>query len=791
MNVRIGQPIARKEDGRLITGRGRFSSDLVLPDLAHAAIVRSPHAHARVSAIGTEAARAMPGVLGVFTAIDLSADGVGPIPHVGATLPGPPDIQLTIRDEGRPFATPHVPLASGMVRFVGEPVAVVIAETAALARDAAESVLVDYEPLPSLTDSLAACLPDSPRIWPDGKSNIVLEGETGDAAATELAFAQAAHVVSFKTWVQRVTPVPMEPRAAIGVYDKATGRHVLHAGSGNVVRQRRELALCLGVPEDAVRVISGDVGGNFGTRNAFYPEFALVVWAAKRLGRPVKWTCERSEALTTDYQARDLHVEAELALDRKGKFLALRATNTSNAGAYAVMLTPLVKGAGLMTSLYSVPVAHVRARSVITNTPPTNSYRSSGRPEAIFVMERLIDLAAREHGFDRVKLRRLNLVAEAQMPYSNPLGLTYDNGAYELSMDKALALGDWSGFSARRKEARRRGRLRGIAVANYVEIASGMPRERAEVTVKANGRVEIVIGTLSSGQGHETSFAQLITEWLGVPFDCVDLVTGDTDRVVAGGGSHAGRSMRLASIVIGKASQEIITKGRAIAASLLGVEVEAIAFRDGRFTSVSDANGLSLADVATALECNAGPIPHNLRGPLSATCDETVADGSYPYGSQVCEVEIDPDTGHLTIVRYVAIDDVGRAVNPLIVEGQTHGGIVQGVGQALLEQCVFEPDSGQNLTGSFMDYAMPRAGMMPSFITEIMEVPASSNPHGIRAGSEGGTTPALAVIINAIVDALAEYGVTHVEMPATPNRIWQTIQDARRKNGSANDKGTA
>lgn len=787
MNARIGQSIIRKEDGRLVTGHGCFSGDFALPDQVHAAVVRSPHAHAAILSIDVQAAREMPGVLGVYTDADMAADGVGPIPHVGATLPGPPDIQLAIGEEGMPFPTPHRPLASTKVRFVGEPVVAVVAETAAMARDAADLVQVQYEPLPPMTNSLVAALPESPRIWPEGRSNVIVEGETGDAAATQEVFAKAAHVVSLTTWVQRVTGVPMEPRAAVGVYDPTTGRHTLHAGSGNVVRQRRELAVCLGVPEDAVRVVSGDVGGNFGTRNAFYPEFALVVWAARKLCRPVKWVCERSESLTTDYQARDLAVEADLALDDSGRFLALRARNTSNAGAYAVMITPLVKGAGLMTSVYRVPTAHVRARSVITNTPPTNSYRSSGRPEAIFVMERLIDIAAQEFDFDRVALRRQNLVPQSAMPYRNPLGMTYDNGAYEEAMDRALRLGDWSGFPERRKEARARGRLRGIAVANYVEIASGIPRERAEVTVKPNGRVEVVIGTLSSGQGHETSFAQLVTEWLGVPFECVDLVTGDTDRVLAGGGSHAGRSMRLASIVIGKAAQDIIAKGRAIAASLLGVELSAVAFHEGRFTIVGDANALSLQAIAAALENNPEPIPHNLRGTLSAVCDELVAEGSYPYGSQVCEVEIDPETGHLKIVNYAAIDDVGRAVNPMIVEGQTHGGILQGVGQALLEQCVFDPESGQNITGSFMDYAMPRAGLVPSFNTEIMEVPSPSNPLGIRAGSEGGTTPALAVVINAIVDALSEYGVTHIEMPATSNRIWQTIQDARRNNGMPAD----
>jgi carbon-monoxide dehydrogenase large subunit len=570
----------------------------------------------------------------------------------------------------------------------------------------------------------------------------------------------------------------MEPRAAVASHDRASGRTTLHAGSGNVVRQRRELAGCLGVPEDQVRVVAADVGGNFGTRNAFYPEFALIAWASRRLARPVKWTCERHEALLSDYQGRDLAVEAELALDQRGNFLALRSTNTNNLGAHTVIFAPLVKGVELMTSVYRVEAAHVRARSACSNVPPTNSYRSSGRPEAMFVIERLIDLAARDHGFDRMALRRRNLIPARAMPYTNPLGLAYDSGDYVKAMDEALALADWPSFASRRKEARRRGRCRGFGIANYIEIASGAPRERTEITVLPEGQVDVVIGTLASGQGHETSFAQLVTEWLGVPVERVRLITGDTDRVQVGGGSHAGRSMRLASIVIGNATDEIVAKGSQIAAHLLGAASEDVQFAEGRFSAKG--RSVTLFEVAAAAQRGDG-VPGNLRGPLTAVCDETVKVGAFPYGSHACEVEVDPETGAVEIVSYAAVDDVGRAVNPLILHGQTHGGATQGIGQALFERCHYEPDTGELLTASFMDYAMPRATDVPFFRAAISEHPSPTNKLGIRAGGEGGTTPALAVVINAIVDALKDFGVRHIEMPATPERVWRAIQDTRKE----------
>jgi aerobic carbon-monoxide dehydrogenase large subunit len=778
VNAAIGHALRRKEDLRLITGAGRFSDDVNMPGQAYAYMVRSPHAHARLRAIETARAWALPGVLAVLTGKDAASDGLRPIPHSTA-LSSPPDIALKNRDGSPLPMTPHAPLPADRVRFVGEAVAMVVAETVRAAMDAAECVKVDYGVLPCVTSASAAAEPGAPALH-DGYANVCIDADAGDFAATEQAFARAAHVVRLATRVQRVTGVPMEPRAAVACYDGASGRYWLHAGSGGIVRQKGELAGILGVPPAAVRVTANDIGGNFGTRNAFFPEFALIAWSSKRIGRPVKWTCERHEAFLSDYQGRDLTVEAELALDANGRFLALRGSNLSNVGAHSVSYVPLIKGVGLMTSVYQVPVAHIRARAVLSNTAPTNPYRSAGRPEAMFVIERLISIAARRCGLDEVTLRRRNLVPSSAMPYANPLGLTYDSGAYEQAMDQALALSDWNGFPQRRKDSARRERLRGIGIANYVEATSGMPRERAEILVRPDGGVDVVIGTLSSGQGHETSFSQLITEWLGIGPEHVRIITNDTDIVTVGGGSHSARSMRFAGIVIGKAADAIIAKGKRIAAHLLEAGEHDIAFADGAFTITGTDRRIALIEIAGAAQSRAD-LPDDLHGALKAECDETVRVCAFPFGCHVCEVEIDADTGAAEIVKYVAVDDVGRAVNPLIVHGQTHGGIAQGVGQALFEQCIYEGASGQLLSASFMDYAMPRADMLPSFVTAISEVPSATNRLGIRGGGEGGTTPALAVVVNAVVNALADYGVEHLEMPVTPERIWRAIEAGKRR----------
>jgi carbon-monoxide dehydrogenase large subunit len=771
----IGQRVRRKEDLRLVTGRGCFTDDVDLPGQVYAVMVRSPHAHARLRRLDTAPAMAVPGALAVLSGGDLLADGLRPIPHK-VWQQHPADLILRDRNGFKTFTAPHYALPADKVRFVGEPVAVVIAETVAAARDAAECVAIDYDVLPAVTDTLEAAHPNAPRLYDEASSNVVVDGELGDFAATEAAFARADHVVKFETWVQRVTGVPMEPRAALCAFESGSGRYTLYAGTGGLWRLKDDLATILGVPAEQVRVIMRDVGGNFGTRGMIYAEFALVAWAARRVGRPVKWTAERHEGFLSDYQARDLAVTAELALDRDGNFLAMRGSNVSNAGAHTTNYSALQKGIEIMTTVYRVPAAYFRGRAVVSNTAPTRPYRSAGRPEVMFVMERLIDLACREHGFDRVDIRRRNLVKPDEFPYRNAFGLTYDSGAYRHTMEQVLKISDWSRFPSRRAEALAHGKYRGIAVANYIDTATGVPRERTEMTVRPDGIIDVVIGVNSQGQGHETSLAQLVNEWYGVPIDNVRLITHDSDIVKFGGGAHSGRGMRLASLVMWKATQEIIARGKRVAALLLQTQPGAIDFEHGRFVVAGGRQGIGLFEAAAAM-LERADLPEDLRGPLAAVCDEVVPEASFPFGSHVCEVEIDAEVGTLQIVRYCTVDDVGRAVNPMIIDGQTHGGIVQGVGQALFEQCFYDARTGQLLSGSFMDYAMPRADAFPFFDTAISEVPTPGHPLGIRPAGEGGTTPALAVMVNAIVDALHDVGVRHVEMPATPERIWRAMRN--------------
>ena len=772
----IGQPVRRKEDLRLLRGRGSYGDDLMLPNLAHAVLVRSPHAHARIVSIDKTHAVSAPGVLAVLTSADYIADGLKPIPHGPCAFP-PPDVPVRLCMP--PVETPHYPMPVDKVRFVGEAVACVVADSIAGAKDAAELIAIEWEPLPAVTDSAAAMQPDAPVLWHQAPGNRCVELEAGDKVATDAAFQRADHIVRLSTHVQRVTGVPMETRTATGTYDATSGLYTLYAGTGlGVVAQRQQLADILGVTPEQVRCACQDMGGNFGTRNSFFAEYALLPWAAQKVGRPVKWTCERHEAFLTDYQGRDLRAEAELALDRHGNFLAVRSVNTSNIGAHTVSFVPLRKGMGLLSGVYRIPAAHIIGRGVLTNTVPTTPYRSAGRPEAIFIIERLIDLAARQCGFDPVELRRRNMIPPDAQPYANPVGLTYDSGHYRDAMEQVLALADYARSAARKAEALQRGKRRGIGVANYIEITSGNPRERAEIAFLPGDRVELVMGTMSTGQGHETSFAQVVAELLGVPFDRIDFVAHDTDRVMGGGGSHSGRSMKMAGIVVPKAADEIIEKGRRIAAHLLEAGEADIEFDRGTFCVAGTDRSVGIFEVARAAVVRKD-LPQDLQGQLGAVADETIRVPSFPYGTQVCEVEVDPETGVVDLVRFAAIDDVGRAVNPLIVEGQTHGGIAQGVGQALWEHASYDAGSGQMLAATFMDYAMPRADLLPAFATLLSEVPAPTNPLGVRSGGEGGTTPALAVAINAIADALAALGVAHVEMPATPERVWRAIEAAK------------
>jgi carbon-monoxide dehydrogenase large subunit len=777
----IGAALPRAEDARLLTGRGAYAADWVSPPGAgapcYAAFVRSPHAHAAIRAIDTAAARAMPGVRAVLTGADAAADGLGPIPH-NTDYASPPDAKLRLPPGFAVFTTPHLALPVDAARFVGEPVAMVIADTAAAAEDAAERIDVHWDVRPAVVDARAAMAEGAPLVWDACAGNLALTCEVGDAAATERAFAAAAHVVRFEGRAQRVTGTPLEPRSVTGEYDAAAGRYTLRTTTGaGVVRTRERLAAILGVPLERCRCVFGDMGGNFGTRNAFYPEYALLPWAARRVGRPVRWTASRLECFMTDYQARDLASSAELALDADGNFLGLRGTNVLNLGAHTVYFWPLRKGLSMMQSVYRIPAVHFHGHAVLTHTAPTAVYRSAGRPEAVYVIERLIDLAAARLGLDRVALRRRNLIAPDALPFTNGVGVTYDSGDYAEAMDRALAAADWTGFAARHARSAAEGLCRGIAVANYIEVTSGFPKERAELAVRGDGTVELVVGTMSSGQGHETTFCQLLADWLQVPFDRIRFVANDSDRVSVGGGSHSGRSMRLVSIVLRRAVDALLAKALPRAAALLQAPESEVRWADGVFTA-----GAASVDLATLAAAAAAPTATASAGPLEAAAEIFDQTGGFPYGAHVCEVEVDPETGRVALVGWVGVDDVGLAVNPLVLHGQAHGSVTQGIGQALTEAVTYDPQTAQLLSASFMDYALPRADTLPSFTTQLMEVPASSHPLGIRPGGEGGTTPALGLVVNAIVDALSDYGVTDVAMPATPQRVWEVIREATARN---------
>jgi carbon-monoxide dehydrogenase large subunit len=772
----IGKPMPRKEDARLITGKGRFTDDFNLDGQTYAVMVRSPYPHARIVAIDAAAAKAMPGVLGVFTGADCAADKLAPIPHD----PVPKtkfDMKLTGPGGSAVFSGPNALLPADKVRHVGEAVAMVVAETKAQAMDAAEAVEVTYEELPFVLHSEDAMRPGAPVLWDEVPNNVTVETVFGNVEATDQAFARAAHVVAKNFHIGRVTGVPLEPRAALGQYDAATGRYTLYAGSGGAVRQKNELIQVLGIAPENLRVLSPDVGGNFGTRNRTFVEFGLVLWASKKIGRPVKFTATRSEAFLSDYQGRDLVTKVELALDDKHRFIAMRATNISNVGARCVSLSPLSKGSGLIPGSYAIPATTLRAVAVFTNTMPTNAYRSSGRPEVTFAIERLVDTAAAQLGVDRIQLRRKNLVPPKAMPYRNSVGMLYDSGRYQENMDWAMDIADWKGFTARRREAKRRGKLLGRGLANYVESSIGAPREQARIKVQPEGRVDVVIGTQPSGQGHETSFAQVISDLLHVPAESVRIIVGDTDVVKVGGGSHSGRSMRHAATVFSKAAVDLIAKGKEIAAIVMGAAAESVSFSDGRFVS-RDTN-LTFDFLELAAEAARHKLPDALKDGIAVVTDNEMHEPVFPNGTAICEVEVDPDTGEIAITRYASVDDVGRCINPLIVHGQTHGAIAQGVGQAMWEQIYLDPDSGQPLTGSLMDYGMPRADILPPFRTEIAEVLSPTNPLGIKAGGEGGTTAAPAVMVSAILDALGALGVRDITMPATSYAVWTAIQKAK------------
>jgi aerobic carbon-monoxide dehydrogenase large subunit len=774
----IGQPLRRKEDGRLLIGKGRFSDDFSLPGQTYAALVRSTHPHAKFT-VRRDTADAVPGVLGVFTGSEALDDGIEPLPH--APVPSTKyDMKLTAPDGTKDvFIGPHRLLPPDRARFVGEALVMVVGETMAAALDGAEAVEIDYEDLPFVTETDRAAH-DSAAVWDEVPDNVLVDTQFGDIAATDAAFAAADHVVSAEFKIARVTAVAMEPRACLADYDAATDHYTLWAGSGGAVRQKAELAATVAIPERKLRILSMDVGGNFGSRNRPYVEFGLVLWAARKLQRPVKFTATRTESFISDYQGRDLVSRVSLALRADGKFLAMRADNISNVGAYCTSLSPLGKGSGLITGTYDIPSAHLRARAVFTNTMCTQAYRSSGRPEVNFALERLVDLAALKLGIDRVELRRRNLVPPMRMPYTNAVGAQYDSGTYESNMDLARKIADWDGFAARRAEAAKRGKLLGLGLANYVESSIGSPKERAEIIVDKNGRTRVVVGTQPSGQGHETSFSQVIADQIGVPVESVDIVYGDTDIVSVGGGSHSGRSMRHAATVFKLATDKLIERGKRLAALVFGDAADDVVFADGVFRVGTRNEVLSMTDLAGAIDKIA--LPDDLKDGLAVAYTNEMHEPVFPNGCAICEVEVDPETGEVQFTRYATVDDVGRCINPLIVHGQTHGGIAQGLGQAMWELSYVDPQTGQPLAGSLMDYGMPRADNTPRFVTEIAEILSPTNPLGIKAGGEGGTTPALSVTVSAIVDALSVYGIKHVTMPATPFSVWSAIEAAKANN---------
>jgi len=736
-------------------------------------MVTSVHAHADIRGIDMAAAKAAPGVLDVLTGADWLADGLGPIPH-NLGFSSPPDIALQNRDGTDRFAAPHFPLPADRARHVGQPIAMVVAETFSQARFAAELVEVDYVPLDPVIDTDIAADPTAEVVWPDHGSNIAIDADVNQPAETAAILDDAAHVIRLKTQLSRVAGVPMEPRSAVGHIDD-TGRYILQTTAGSIYRFKSELAGLFGVEEDLVRVVIRDAGGSYGPRNALYVEHPLLLWAARRLARPVKWTADRTETMLTDYQARDLVIEAALGFDADGRLLALHTQNTSNIGAFSASWIPLVKGIMIMTGLYRIPDVSARAVAVQSTTPPTYPYRSAGRPEVMYALERMMDMAAEATELDRIEIRRRNVITPADFPYDNGFGLTHESGDYPQALEAAVDLSDWDGFPARREDAAKRGLLRGIGIANYADLSTGYPREWTQIDVRPEGDILVQIGTMATGQGHQTTFSQLVAEVLEVPFDAIDVGYGDTDKIKDGGGTHSGRSMRMGAIVLCDASNKIIERARRIASHVLEAAEADIEYAETVFTVAGTDRRVSLFDVAAAAR-DRTDLPEDLRGELKEEADVHFAKAVIGSGCHVCEVEIDPDTGVVDVVDWTAVDDVGRAINPMTLDGQTHGGVLQGIGQAIMENCAYDTETGQMIGATFMDYAMPRADVVPAYRTKLLEVPSPSNPLGIKPGSEGGTAVAPAAVANAIVDALREFGVKHIELPATPERIWRAMR---------------
>lgn len=748
----IGQSIARVEDRGLLTGAGRFTADTWPSAAAHAVFVRSPHAHARIASVDVAAARKAPGVLAVLTSVEAKASQLGPL-RCPAKLPG-----HTIVDPLRPV------LAEGCVRFVGEAVVCVVAQSHAQAVDAAELVEIEYQPLPSVTGTGRAI--DGEPLWPQASHNVCCDWSTGDAGATEQAFAKAAHVVSLDIVNNRVAVSPIETRCAWGAYDPRRQRYSLHVPTQGVFFVRDCLANdVFRVPPEQIEVITGDVGGAFGMKISPYPEYACVLWAAKVARQPVVWISERNEAFLSDTHARDHVTRASLALDASGRFLALKHDVIANLGAFPSAVSPTVPTVGyakMAPSVYHLPSMHIRVRGVFTNTAPTDAYRGAGKPEALFVIERLIDAAARELKMDSAKLRRRNLIAPRMLPYRTAAGQTYDAGDFAQALDRALVLAERASFDKRRKQSARQKRLRGFGLSFYIHGTGGDPDETSRVVLEPDGRFAAFTSRQDSGQGHRTVYAQLLADNFGVPLDRIDIRQGNSTTVISGGGTGGSSSLIIAGVAMVAAGERMIERASELAAQHLEVAANDIEYRDGVFAVKGTDVRLGLFELA-AIQAE----------PIEGVARFAEKNASYPYGCQVAEVEIDPDTGALDLVNYLSVDDLGRVIHPAAARGQLVGGIVQGLGQALYEQVSYEPENGQLLTASFMDYALPRAADIPSIDVTFIETSTSNNSLGIKGAGECGTMGAAPAVINAIVDALAPYGVRHIDMPVTPEKLWR------------------
>ncbi len=773
----VGQSAPRVEDRRLVTGKGCFTDDVALPGAAHGFVLRAPHAHARLLRIDTARALKSKGVRAILTAADLAAGGVTAIP----SLTRMPPIAYKNSDGSDMPDAAYFPLARDKVRFAGEGVAFVVADTRQQAQDAAERIAVDYAPLDAVVGAETALAPGAPLVWDDVPDNRCFDWHQGKRAASDKIFAAAAHVTRLRLVNNRVIVAYMEPRACAASYDSASGAYTLHSGSQGAHRHKTMLATVLGVAPEKVRAISGDVGGAFGCRTFLYPEYALVAFAAKRLARPVKWLADRGEQFLSDQMARDQVMDAALALDKDGRFLAMRIEADFNIGAFVASLAAyiiIVNQARMIASAYAVPDTYFRLRAAFTNCAPVNAYRGVGRAEAIYAIERLIDQAARETGIDPVALRRRNYIPPGAMPYTTPTGALYDSGEFERVTDMALRAHDWAGAAARKALSARRGKLRGIGLSFYIEGAGGLPLEYAKLRVEADGGVTVLAGSQTNGQGHETSFAQVAAEQLGLPFEKICVVAGDTALVEKGHGTFASRSMRMMGSAIIGAAKLLTDRGAEIAGHLLEAGAGDIDYRAGQFRVRGTDRAVSLKDVARAAAKGDG-LPAELSGEFAAALEYKSGGITYPNGCHICELEVDPETGRVAIERYTVADDVGRVINPAIVHGQVQGGVAQGIGQALLEHTVYDRDTGQLLSGSFMDYCLPRADDVPMIATECHEVLCKTNPIGVKGAGEGGATGAPPAVMNALLDALSPLGVRHIDMPATPETVWRAIQAAQ------------